>query len=281
MPELLGLVVLYHPDDGIIQRVRTYINEVSALLVVDNSEPSSSVVSSLKELGNKVTVVSNSINTGIAHALNQGVGFGLSHGFEWILTMDQDSEFEAGALSIMKEFVKTAGKTQGIVAPFHHTPGAQKPDFNSATKDLRITMTSGNLLNLRAARDAGSFDEKLFIDSVDHDFCLRLRRKGYRITQINDAVLHHNLGNIRYTRILGLRIKTSNHPAVRRYYMTRNRLYVMMHHFSFDIRFFRREFTELTKSFLAVAFVEEDKGQKLKAMMKGVWHFITGRYGKI
>ena len=39
-------------------------------------------------------------------------------------------------------------------------------------------MTSGNLLNLKIAEKIGDFEEKLFIDEVDHDYCYRIRRKA-------------------------------------------------------------------------------------------------------
>jgi rhamnosyltransferase len=281
MPELLGMVVLFHPDDGITQRVRSYIDEVSNLLVIDNSEPPSVVAEQLKQLGQKVIIVTNNGNKGIAHALNQGVDFGLSRGFNWLLTMDQDSEFQPGAVQAMKNFVASTKIPLGILAPFHHTPGARLPRFQNPTKALRITMTSGNLLNLEAAKECGPFEEKLFIDSVDHDYCLRLRRKGFQVIRLNAAILQHKLGDIRYRDVAGLRIKTSNHSPDRRYYMTRNRMFVMSRHMMFDIKFFWRELTELIKSFFAVVLFEEKKSQKLRAMLTGAWHFLTGRYGKI
>lgn len=281
MAEYLGLVVLFHPDEEITQRIKTYLFEVSELLIVDNSEPPSPILPSLAKVDSRILIVANGFNGGIAYALNQGIDYGLKNGYDWLLTMDQDSFFEPGAIKKMKDCAAKERPTPGIISPFHHTPGAVKPDFASPVKELMITMTSGNLLNLKAAKECGHFDEKLFIDSVDHDYCLRLRKKGYRIVRINDAVLNHNLGEIRYRNILGLRIKTSNHSATRRYYMTRNRLKVMTRHFWFDVRFFRREFMELLKSFLAVSLIEDHKSQKLSAMLRGVWHFLIGRYGKI
>src|SRR5690349_2146326 len=136
MPEFLGLVVLYHPDEDVTRRVKTYIEEVSALLIVDNTELRLPVLDQLKELDSNVTIISNAENTGIAHALNQGVDFGLAHKFDWILTMDQDSEFEPGALHAMKQFVLQSEPELGIVSPFHHTPGARKAEFTSPTKKL-------------------------------------------------------------------------------------------------------------------------------------------------
>jgi rhamnosyltransferase len=121
----------------------------------------------------------------------------------------------------------------------------------------------------------------LFIDSVDHEYCLRLRKEGYDVIRLNTAVLYHSLGNISYHKVFGLLLKTTNHSAARRYYITRNRLFVMTRYAGFDFRFFLRELSELIKSFWIILFVENNKSEKINAMFRGTWHFVTGRYGKI
>jgi rhamnosyltransferase len=281
MPDFLGLVVLYRPDDQVAERVLTYLEEVSLLLVIDNSETASPVLNKLSQMSPRITVIENGSNLGIARALNQGRAYGLANGFKWLLTMDQDSYFEQGAMRRMKEYLQSVPDLPGILSPFHHTPGGNLPTKDKATKNLRITMTSGNLLNLAASSHCGEFEEKLFIDSVDHEYCLRLRRNGYLITRINDAILEHNLGEVTFHRLLFMKLKTTNHKAARRYYMTRNRLFVINRYLMFDPHFAWRELTELAKAFWAVGLFEDQKREKTFAMMRGAWHFVTGRYGKL
>jgi GT2 family glycosyltransferase len=57
-----------------------------------------------------------------------------------------------------------------------------------------VVITSGNLLKVSAFERIGGFREDLFIDSVDFDFCLRLKKSGYRIMRCNQAILYHSLG---------------------------------------------------------------------------------------
>lgn len=281
MPGVLGTVVLFEPDKGILDHVKTYIDDVDELLIIDNSDPASPTGITLERTSSKVKLIRNHSNVGIARALNQAAEYGLTNGYEWLLTMDQDSNFELGALRIMKDFVSRQAVSFGIVSPFHHTPGGRLPDNGPTMKEIRITMTSGNLLNLKAFQYCGSFDEKLFIDSVDHEYCLRLRKNGYKLVRLNTSVLHHRLGNITYHDVLGMRFKTTNHNATRKYYITRNRLHVITKYIMFDFRFFLREIKELFKSFWAVLFFENNKGEKVRAMLRGTWHFVTGRYGKL
>jgi len=281
MLRVLGTVVMFHPDEALLTNLQTYLDKVDHLLIIDNSEPSSELGDKLKTIFPKISLIRNEQNLGIATALNQAAEYGVGNGYDLLLTMDQDSSFEAGALDRMKQYVFESKELPGILAPFHCTPGGRLPVGCPATKKLGITMTSGNLLNLHAWKHCGPFEEKLFIDSVDHEYCLRLRKNDYPVTRLNTAVLFHRLGDIRYHRFLFMRFKTTNHSAKRKYYMTRNRLYVVYKYRGFDLKFVWRELSELFKAFWIIVLVEDRKLEKMNAMLRGAWHFIIGRYGKI
>ena len=92
--KIAGLIVLYHPGFEVINNIQSYLREIEKLFVVDNSEPNyNSVEQELIKLGANFRYIVNSKNLGIAKALNQGVEAAVSEGFEWLLTMDQDSYF--------------------------------------------------------------------------------------------------------------------------------------------------------------------------------------------
>ena len=55
-------------------------------------------------------------------------------------------------------------------------------------------ITSASLVPVSAWNDVGGFNEELFIDFVDHDFCAKLKEHGYRILQIGSVKLSHELG---------------------------------------------------------------------------------------
>lgn len=281
---LIATVVLFHPGKEVFENIRSFLEEVEFVLLIDNSEPSMESTFLFQfnaSERSKILLISNRENYGIAKALNQAAVYAIENKYQWLLTMDQDSSFEKGSLNRMKEFIATANETIGIVAPFHLTPKSSQPTFKEEITPLRITMTSGNLLSLEAYTKCGAFDEKLFIDSVDHEYCLRLRKNRYQIIRVNAAILYHALGDIVYHPFLFFQFKTTNHSPVRRYYIARNRLYVMFKYLSFDFKFFRREFNHYFKDFLRVLFLEEKKKEKLLAIVKGTLHFIVGRFGKL
>ena len=53
-------------------------------------------------------------------------------------------------------------------------------------------MTSGSFLNLKVYKEAGPFVDKLFIDYVDFEYCLRLKKKGFKIYKLNNTYMQHN-----------------------------------------------------------------------------------------
>lgn len=281
---LIATVVLFHPEKEVFENIRSLLDEVESVLLIDNSEPcmeSTFLLQFNASEQSKIILLSNQENFGIAKALNQAAVYAIENKFQWLLTMDQDSFFEKGSLKRMKEFITTTKEAVGVVSPFHLTPKSKLPQFKEVTTQLRFTMTSGNLLNLEVYNKCGAFDEKLFIDSVDHEYCLRLRKNGYPIIRVNAATLHHTLGDIAYHPFLFFRFKTTNHSPDRRYYIARNRLYVMFKYLYFDFKFFRREFGHYCKDFLRVIFLEERKKEKLLAIIKGTVHFMIGRFGKL
>ncbi len=282
MNDILAVVILYHPARGLDQRVASYIDHVSKLVVIDNSEPPVQwIEQELSPWIHKIKFVVNSSNKGIGEPLNLAASMAQRDGFDWILTMDQDGRFQDGSMQELTSVAFQADPNVALVAPFHFTPKASPPVFTERTRKIKITMTSGNLLRTSAWSAAGPFDEKLFIDSVDHEYYLRLRKNGATIIRANKAILLHPLGEIHYAKFLFLKLKTTNHSALRRYYITRNRLYVSFRYFFSDFWFFYRESRELIKSFFVVLLLDNDKRKKLKMMLKGVAHFLKGKYGKL
>jgi rhamnosyltransferase len=96
-------------------------------------------------------------------------------------------------------------------------------------------ITSGNLVELSAVLAVGGYDNTLFIDSVDMDFCLRLKKNGYRYAMARDIHMEHNLGETVEGRFLFFKKSLSFHGAERQYYIFRN-LLLMIERYRNDFR---------------------------------------------
>lgn len=273
---IAGVVVLYHPKEDVLSNIRSYAPWLDLLVVVDNTpEPFPWVRERISGLANAV-YIANGANRGIAVAQNQGAKVAREKGMRWLLTMDQDSSFEGDAFCLL---VKAAERHPGfgIICARHALEDGQSDSAATGVVELRTAMASGNLLNLAAYQNAGPFREDYFIDYVDHEFCLRLRRKGYRILRVNSARLNHSLGNLVTINRFGLRFRPTHHSPIRRYYMTRNRL-AMMRRYPEALA---SEAFAWSKELVKLLLFEDEKARKLRYIALGFLHFLKGKRGPL
>lgn len=279
--KIAGVVVLYNPDKDVIHNINSYLNDLLYLVAVDNSDdPDQEIIELIKKM-NKVHYVSNSGNMGIAAALNTGAYMALNRACDFLLTMDQDSTASPGMIQQMIDYIEASGKnTIGIVSPFHNDNRKIKLSNSSTASEVKTVMTSGNLLNLEAFRASGPFLEKLFIDYVDIEYCLRLRRKGFKIIRLNRVILKHQLGNTQRHRFLIFKGYTTNHNPIRRYYIVRNRLYVIWKYFYIDPGFCWSIVKGQIKDIFKILFWEREKFKKIVMTFRGIRDFFKNTYGK-
>ena len=95
MNKVACIIVSYNPDRGIEKCFNSLINQVDKMFIVDNGS-NGDRIKILKELknsnANKVDLILNNENLGIATALNVGIKKALNEGYDWVITMDQDSK---------------------------------------------------------------------------------------------------------------------------------------------------------------------------------------------
>lgn len=278
--QIAGVVVLFNPSREVLESVASYLKELDVLYAIDNTEPSATNIGEeLKNLG-RVIYIPNGGNEGIAKALNQAASLALTNGYDYLLTMDQDSIAEPDMVSRLLAFRSSVDwESLGILAP-RHDVGAINKQALKGSGNVLTTMTSGNLLNLKAYQEVGPFCEELFIDYVDHEYCLRLQSHGYRVIEVHDAVLHHRLGRMTKFSILGRSVYVSCHPPIRRYYMTRNRFWLCSRYgrkFPGHRRFLINQFW---RELLWMLLFEEAKIEKIKMMIMGYLDFRRGKLGQ-
>ncbi len=224
--DVLAVVVSYNGEAEIGETVRALLAVVPQVHIVDNGSSVSSLAA-LAELERErgVSVERLGQNRGLAHALNRGVMQTRSRGLSWLLTMDQDSLVDPG---LMKAYIAAVNADPSLVslAPM---VGSATRKVESGGGSVSYAITSGNLVRVDLFDRVGLFAEELFIDCLDFDFSLRVRRAGYRIVRVPGASMSHRLGEtIELPRFI--RPFYARHSARRRYYMYRNYLYLAERH---------------------------------------------------
>lgn len=282
---LAGTIILYNPEKSVLDNLYSYIEYVEELIVVDNSEVQNVELAGVLKQHDKVHFIENKGNLGIAQALNSAANYAYERGYLWLLTMDQDSIFEDSSIQNLIKSLDKVNETNpdfAILTPVHNLQiGVMSQENTPLLEEIDTCMTSGNILNLNVWKEVGKFEEKLFIDYVDHEFCLRVRKCGFKVYQTSSSTLTHLLGNIAKFKFLGLTRTTSHHNYIRRYYITRNRLYFIKKYFFFDPSICIKEIYNFFAETFKLLLNERDKWRKLKSVLRGVGHFTINRYGKM
>jgi rhamnosyltransferase len=278
-----AVVVTYNPRPTFIDDVEAISAQVGRVVVVDNGS-SGETEQYLQELEARTgcKVIRNRQNLGIALALNLGLQDAIGAGFDWICTFDQDSAVCEGFISQMLEVYRQAPHpgTVALIAPTYvdRETGVKVRLKRAASGEILTTMTSGSMMPSSAIQELGFFDEELYMDAVDIEFCLRARAKGMLILQ-SPAVLLHSLGQTAYYQMLGVRFGVTNHSAGRRYYMTRNRLRLLIRYAS-DWPWSWRESRTMLLDAAKILLLEENKWGKFRAMAAGVTDAVCGKMGR-
>lgn len=291
MEKIAAIVVTYNPDEGLNKSTKSLIKQVDSIIMVDNgsNDEGKEIINKIKnKYGEKIEVIFNEENLGIATALNKGVKYALNNDYKWILTMDQDSCAEENMVKIMLEtyYVIDENERKDILSlfPTFIDRGIESLDKNNENVKYEYVdaeITSGNLLKAEIFEKAGFFDDSLFIDMVDTDYCMRLNELGIKMIRISGAILNHSIGNSKQVKKLFGTFNTSNHSATRRYYMTRNRFYTWNKYKNLNSFTLNRDKKLFKKEFVKIILGEDDKLNKVKMVLKGYKDYKNGVRGKL
>ena len=189
--------------------------------------------------------------------------------YSWMLSLDQDSCCEKDYIEKMIPYL-TVEDNLGIVAPTIIDRNIGIIGHDPHSKDyiyVNTCITSGAISNLLAWKAVGGYDESMFIDSVDFEYCYRLRKLGYKVIQVKNAQLSHEVGDSTKKRFLFWSFIVGRHSAFRKYYMARNNIYYPLKH-KLYIHFIRGNFLNL-KLLFTVLMYEDNKKDKVKSILKG------------
>ena len=263
------------------------MNEVGRLVVVDNcSEPAArSRIAALAASCN-FEVIWNAENIGLAAGLNTGIRSAVvNEQYEWIATFDQDSRVFPGfgtAMLAAQAACPFRGKV-ALIAPHHvsssEVTDEQPPHEGPPFQEIKVALQSGSLFSRSAFKDVGLFDEAFFIDYVDFEFCLRLRKHGFRIIEASHAPVNHRVGMPTSHKFLGITCTVFNHSPLRRYYAARNRLRVYRRYAFSDPRWIGHDIWSWFKEIVKLVLFESNRCEKLAFAVRGVWDALRGRGG--
>lgn len=281
--KIAGTVILYHSGKYLLKNIQSYLDSIDKLYIIDNTEtPLPKIKAQCSNLKNTV-YFHDGENKGIAARLNQVSEMAINEGYDWLLTMDQDSSFQKEScseyLNCFSIFEKKHNVSMFGVSFLEQL--AEPTSCNAVS--VHDLITSGSLVNLSLIKTIGYFDENLFIDEVDFEYCLRSVHKGFRIIQFTNIFLNHNLGNISYHRSYKTNQLSSRtlHSPVRLYYMTRNFLYVQSKYRNFFTRDFDIKRKSLLNRFKNNILYNKQRFSVIKNILKGFRDYRNNQMGRL
>jgi rhamnosyltransferase len=285
--KICAVMVVYNPDSTLEENIKALSNEVSRLIVVDNCSelPIRSRIAALAAACN-FEVIWNKENIGLAAGLNTGIRCALANEqYQWIATFDQDSRVFPGfgAAMLAAQAACPFRDKVALIAP-HHVPSMEIGDETRLRdglqfREITVALQSGSLFSRPAFKDVGLFDEAFFIDYVDFEFCLRLRKHKFRLIEATGAPIYHRVGIPTGHKFLGITCTVFNHSPLRRYYAARNRLRVYRRYALSDPRWIYHDIWSWFKEIVKLVLFESNRWEKLAFAARGVWDAIRGRGG--
>jgi rhamnosyltransferase len=289
--KVASIMVTYNPDSDVYQNAKAITSSCEKLIIIDNgSKPEALQYLQSLEQEEKITIIYNKNNMGLGIALNQGIQFILDADdlkqVEWIATFDQDSKVKNDYFfEMLTAYDNFPNKEAvGILAPNWVEQKITSIDqaYSHVTEPLQeqiTVITSGSLVKREVFSKIGLFKEDYFIDFLDHEFCLRARSKGYKIFMVPSVSMVHNLGNTQQHKLLGSTVMATNHNYIRRYYITRNRIYTYRKYYKTEKDWIKQDFTATAKEFIIIFLFEKDRLKKLKSMITGTFDALRGKKG--
>ena len=210
-PGISVVIVSYNTADLIeacLLSVRASDGVSLETFVVDNAS-SDGGAALVREKFPWVRLVENRENRGFGAANNQVLA---ECAGRYIVLLNPDTEATPGAFRRMTAWMD-ANPRVGLAGPTVNNPDGSRQDSVSRSYpgqkrtagelsglpgEIACVMGACQIVRKGLMRELGGFDEEFFLYGEDQDLCLRIRKKGYGIGHVDDAIiLHHGGGSER------------------------------------------------------------------------------------
>ena len=240
-------------------------------------------------------------NVGISGGLRRGLQWALARDFDFLWTFDQDSEPAPDCLGKLLQARDRRSDTIAILGPTAIDPRSNRiiegaifdrdrfvprtPPDAREPYPCDAPITSGSLIALAAARRVPLPRADLFIDGVDMDYGMILKKAGFENLIVPDALLCHRFSLPISRRFLHRRVTLLQYSPLRHYYICRNHTFLALRYargWQYLATGCVRRIQYMLHAMVAIAlFDSETKLPKLRACLVGTFHGIRGKLGKV
>lgn len=232
----------------------------------------------------KVFIIRNTDNFGYTGGFNTGLRFVLEFGrFDYIWILNNDTVVERSALNKLVDCFERQ-KAKGVKVGAAGTTLLYPNGKLQAVCGCRLVKVIGNssfltkkvqhldyivgaslFLDMDALKNVYLFDERFFLYWDDADYSIRLKKAGYELICCDDVIVYHKEGGT------AGRIEKLND-----YYWVRNGLLFTWKHQPYFLPL--TIFAYIFKYVVIRTFKRQPNN--ISALLFGIYHFLTGKFGK-
>jgi len=300
LKEMGAVIVAYHPDTtkllGLIELV---VPSVSYVYVMDNGG-AAWLEGTIKERNwDRVFRVDMAGNQGISKALNRSFNLLAAKSVSWVVTFDQDScpppEMLQSLRAALSQFEKNNQLKVAAIGPtivdvrggvlvrhpfiIFSKYSATKIASSERSGPFKVghLITSGCMISVEAWRQV-KFDESLFIDLVDVDWCWRIINSGYCVLGAGQVEMPHEISETGISKRFGRSVNKYN--PIRRYYFVRNSVYLIIKKKN-TIAQTGYLFRGIASAIFSALLSDADTKSSLLAIFRGISDGFAGEMGGV
>lgn len=280
-----AVVVTYHPTSSMLENLSRIRAQLGGVVVVDNGSNEQELDAlRFASRSQRIQVIENKENLGIAEALNQGVKWAKTQAFEWVVLFDQDTGITDGFIENMLAAWRGHPQREriGSIHARHVIPNTAKEVWVTRSPDGSpiLPLTAGSMMPMWIFDQIGWFASEYFIDVVDWEYSFRTMAAGFLVIDAKHAILFHEPGHAAETRVFGHTFRPSHHNAIRRYYLTRNRIAFYKKYIgTFPKWILSSAYHQFFKETVMCLIAEDNRLRKLRSIVLGMCDGILGRMG--
>lgn len=292
------VIVTYDPDQAISEsQLRALAPQVSLIIIVDNGsgESTQQYLSRIEAEFMNVKTIRLGNNEGIARAQNIGIRDLIARGKQYVLLLDHDSipAFDTIlCLHATANALRNQGCKLGVLGARLVDPRTGRENGfyllrNGIWKRARcggdVTQiiecdylnSSGSFFPIEALEEVGYFDELLFIDHVDTDWCMRAKSKGFGLFGVCPAELQHYMGEsiVRFWWF-GWRMMPRRTPK-RHYFIVRNSLWLYRRPYA-PLSWKLNNFAKLVFTLVYFSLFDSERLLQARMILSGVIDGLAG-----
>jgi len=236
---MLAIVVTHNPNIYILQRNLRYLSLYGInSLIIDNGSKKSKLDKIIEACSSKATrMILLSKNMGLGYAYNLGIKEAHKLHEKYALLLDQDSTFKQLDLKelITRLNLLPMQKIAGITINRKYSKFTKWFDYDKNFYITNSAVNSGLIVNISFA-SKNKFNEGLFLDLVDAEWCYRALNKKKTILAYRYQILNHRIGSkyLPKTKLLRFYVKITkksiytDYNKYRFYLIFRNSLFFIL-----------------------------------------------------